>query len=1208
VLEKKPGGPAESSTVSFEFAASGQKGTARVLPELWRPSNAQDVAVLRVEPKPEISEPTDDPAGTVTGWVTEGRPVVLPLGYTAHLREGVAAAERVLRTFGYLHAKTKDGLPGLCQVVGTTQENGFDVFTFRTVEVTTGFSGAPVWDEDLKAVVGMVVSFLKRGEGRGGGQTGNASFIPIETIRDACPDLALPQGEPYRSLDAFEEHHAAFYHGREAASSQLVNMLGSHDFVAVVGVSGSGKSSLVKAGLVKGLRAAGSSLAERTRVRFVAGPDPLVSLVHAVEQQVPGVPRPVSEYLGISRATAVSPREMSLEFQGKSVEELARGLRAFADSHPLLLVCDQFERLFTECTVAESRERFASVLLRSACRNLKVLIAVRADYFGRVLEHEEVGRAVSKAQLTLLPMGEAELRDAIELPARSLFRYFQAGVVDRLIGDVRGRAGDLPLLQFALTELWSADHAKGVMTKRTYDGHGFEDRAKHTRVSGIQGAIIRRAESYYERLSDQAERERCGRLFRLLVDAGVESPSGSDTSRRILAAELDDQSRALADSLADTFLLTTSEDPLTSQRTYEVSHESLIKFWPRLKGWATEQRDLPVWYKSVLIPNYRQFLHSRSPDDYLGSHELVTAARWLKAEGDAPPSEIHRYVRESLRYARRRTAVRRWFGVALGVALAAAVCSAFIAQRRDAEARYQYALRESDRKIREIQASTEAKGRLDTLKVVKFKSIHLIAKDLIPHRQRVEASLREMVGASNPTKQRVRGSIALLAWDVSQVPFLRERLVQADRYGGKKKDNLTPEEGEAIRKAFEVNQTNFAGGLGNLEAVWPQLRRRDEEDPSVRSELIHDLRFGVERSVLTKRLLENVVNDYSERQALILTLGEYPDDPYGQSDYPALVKKLLDWYRTDRDPGVHGAVDWLLRKPEWQGREKLDRIDCQLVTRDPPSGRDWYVNRQGQTFTVVRGPKEFIMGSPRPEQEANYVENELQHKIRIDRSFAIATKEVTVRDYKEFKADGGEGPDLSPDFLQQYNVTDECPLTYVDWYVMARYFNWLSKREGFDKDQLCYLPNGEGRYANGMKIARDVFQLHGYRLPTEAEWEYSCRARTQTTYPHGSNTLLLGEYAWYVDNFAVEQKGRARPVGQKKPNDLGLFDILGSAGEWTQCLYDRVYPAKTDGTPRLDDCSSCRSVLDGDKYPRVFRGGKYFRSVSQLRAAFRLVP
>ena len=108
---------------------------------------------------------------------------------------------------------------------------------------------------------------------------------------------------------------------------------------------------------------------------------------------------------------------------------------------------------------------------------------------------------------------------------------------------------------------------------------------------------------------------------------------------------------------------------------------------------------------------------------------------------------------------------------------------------------------------------------------------------------------------------------------------------------------------------------------------------------------------------------------------------------------------LLAWYREDPDPGVHGGIDWLLRQ-QWGQAEALDRIDRELAGREPPQGRHWYVNGQGQTFAVVRGPVEFRMGSPVDETDRD--PDETPHHVRIDRSFAITTREVTVAQYVRF--------------------------------------------------------------------------------------------------------------------------------------------------------------------------------------------------------------
>src|SRR5262249_50222679 len=155
--------------------------------------------------------------------------------------------------------------------------------------------------------------------------------------------------------------------------------------------------------------------------------------------------------------------------------------------------------------------------------------------------------------------------------------------------------------------------------------------------------------------------------------------------------------------------------------------------------------------------------------------------------------------------------------------------------------------------------------------------------------------------------------------------------------------------------------------------------------------------------VIAKRLLNMGKNifagkvetkeDVSERRALILALGEYPGAPAKKEQ---IVTMFLSWYRTDKYPGIHGAVDWILRK-KWNSSETLERIDCELASRDPVSNIDWYVNCRGQTLTVVRGPVCFKMGTEKA-ADADPESDEVQHTVKIDRSFAIATKEVTIRD------------------------------------------------------------------------------------------------------------------------------------------------------------------------------------------------------------------
>ena len=176
------------------------------------------------------------------------------------------------------------------------------------------------------------------------------------------------------------------------------------------------------------------------------------------------------------------------------------------------------------------------------------------------------------------------------------------------------------------------------------------------------------------------------------------------------------------------------------------------------------------------------------------------------------------------------------------------------------------------------------------------------------------------------------------------------------------------------------------GRLGEPERLWPLLKHSD--DPGVRTELIHDLaRFRVDPGVVIERL--KMEPDVSARRAAVLALGEYPVNLIPADDRLALMPTLTAWYRNDPDPGVHGAVDWLLRQKWDQGLE-LDRIDTELAGVGLTENRDWYINGQRQTFAVVRPPDRYLMGSP--PSEVNRFPEEYLHWVQIPRSFAIATR------------------------------------------------------------------------------------------------------------------------------------------------------------------------------------------------------------------------
>jgi formylglycine-generating enzyme required for sulfatase activity len=176
----------------------------------------------------------------------------------------------------------------------------------------------------------------------------------------------------------------------------------------------------------------------------------------------------------------------------------------------------------------------------------------------------------------------------------------------------------------------------------------------------------------------------------------------------------------------------------------------------------------------------------------------------------------------------------------------------------------------------------------------------------------------------------------------------------------------------------------------------------------------------------------------------------------------------------------------------------------------------------------------------------------------------------------------------------------------VSWYKAAAYCNWLSDREGISEEEWCYRPNAKGQYGPGMKPARDFLRRLGYRLPTEAEWEYACRAGALTSRYYGETEELLGRYAWYTKNALDRGMLPGVPAGikghlgvpgdQLRPNDFGLFDMLGNAQEWCQDPYF-VYTTGDDKEFKEDIIS--------ENIRRVLRGGSFGYVSRDVRAANR---
>lgn len=379
----------------------------------------------------------------------------------------------------------------------------------------------------------------------------------VRGVPAGAPSPVVQAKNPYRGLRPFEEDDADSFFGRDAEIQQALEKLRTARFLAVVGASGSGKSSLVRAGIVPALRGSGTWTVEMLK----PGATPLETLaVHLAGADV----RAAREQL----RTGVD----GLHLLGRVA------LADAPDDARLLVVVDQFEEVFTRCRDEDERRRFTENLAYAATApdgRIVIVLTLRADFYPRCAAYPELGHLLTTHQSLLGPMDADSLRDAIETPARAAGGEFEAGLVDLLLDEVSGRPGALPLLEHTLYELW--EHRAGrMLTLEAYQ-----------RAGGVSGAVAHRAEAVFNAL-DADEQAITRRVLLRLTEPG----EGTEDTRR--RAELDELARTASEAgavthvvgaLADARLLTTSEGVV------DVAHEALIRGWPRLRGWIDEDRD-----------------------------------------------------------------------------------------------------------------------------------------------------------------------------------------------------------------------------------------------------------------------------------------------------------------------------------------------------------------------------------------------------------------------------------------------------------------------------------------------------------------------------------------------------------------------------------------------------------------------------------------
>jgi WD40 repeat protein len=430
---------------------------------------------------------------------------------------------------------------------------------------------------------------------------------------------------PFKGLAFFDVADAGYFFGRERLVAELVARLVGAPLLGVVGPSGSGKSSVVRAGLLP-------ALAEGVLPGSESWPQVLV--------------RPGEH----------------------PVRELRRALAELDAREHAVLVVDQFEEVFAVCSDADERDAFIDALARAAGeREGVVVVAVRADFYGRCAAHPPLARLLAANHVLVGPMHRAELRRAIEQPAQRAGLHVEPDLVDALIADVEGEPGALPLLSTALLELWQ--HRDGPrLTLAAYDQSG-----------GVHGAVARLAERTYQRLDPSQQRTARAILLRLAGDGEGETI----VRARVALDDFGEEAQPVLSQLANGRLLT------VGQGEVEVAHEALLREWPRLRGWLEDDAQGRRLHRHLRAAAKEWHAGGRDPGELYRGARLASALDWA-AGHDRELNATERAFLDSSRTASERSHRRLRLGFA-GVAslLVLAVIAALVALNERGNARDQ---------------------------------------------------------------------------------------------------------------------------------------------------------------------------------------------------------------------------------------------------------------------------------------------------------------------------------------------------------------------------------------------------------------------------------------------------------------------------------------------------------------------------------------
>jgi WD40 repeat protein/serine/threonine protein kinase len=433
-------------------------------------------------------------------------------------------------------------------------------------------------------------------------------ILELDTLPGESLAQTSPQACPYRGLFAFREEDADFFHGRETFTERLHQLLHQRAMVAIIGPSGSGKSSVVFAGLVPLLRRE----QKWGILSFRPGSQPFISLVDSL--------MPLLTPTTNETDPANSKTQLADDLQNGRIRLYDLINRIIRRNHleHILLIADQFEEIYTLCQDTPLRRQFLNTILDITdihefynAPRFTFLLTMRSDFMGQALVHRDFADALQDADIKLGPMTRRELGLAISRPARRQGMLFEPGLVARILDDVGDEPGNLPLLEFALTELWHTAE------------NGRLSHAGYQAIGQVEGALATYADRIYNSLTP-TEQEQARQIFIQMVRPG----EGTEDTRRLATRfELDNNTWPLVQKLADARLVITGRSP-TGEQTVELVHEALIRGWNRLRRWMETDRAFRAWQERLRLALTQWYGSNRDDDVLLRGALLAEAEGW----------------------------------------------------------------------------------------------------------------------------------------------------------------------------------------------------------------------------------------------------------------------------------------------------------------------------------------------------------------------------------------------------------------------------------------------------------------------------------------------------------------------------------------------------------------------------------------------------